>query len=395
MELLALVQRLGPVASFPFKGEQVLLASSPEAVRHVLARHPDRYAKRSPRTRFLLGEGIIPASGESWLRQRRTLRPHFVPRALGRYEEAMRGATEDVARRWARSAALGRPRDIGTDLRRYSLDVIWRCLTGAAGDEATYRDLDTVNAVFNAVPALPGKNPELPPDVVAGIATVHGVVDRAIRDARHDDRVDLWLPMLLSTPGLDDRAVRDQVLNLVVAGYETTGHTLLWIFTLLDRHPRERDRVLAAGPPGSPARTAALRALVDEALRLYPVAWLLRRNALSDDVLCGYRVDAGTAVMMSPYLTQRDPALWPEPERFAPERFTGRRPARPGAYFPFGTGARACLGTQFAHRETAILLDRLLTDFDVRLHRVPEPVFGLTIHPDDALPATLTAASVT
>ncbi|MGW7520491.1 cytochrome P450, partial [Streptomyces sp. NPDC054796] len=216
----------------------------------------------------------------------------------------------------------------------------------------------------------------------------HEVTHRGPRHpqaGRHRATSPWLLPALLRTSGLPRRTLRDEAVYLVVAGYETTAVTLAWVLVVLGSIPNIYAG-RAAGAPGSAARLAALRTLVSETARLYPVTWLLRRHGIADDVLGGYRIT------ISPYLTHRNPSLWVEPERFAPTRLagTGHRPAVLGAYYPFSTGSRACLGAQFAQREMPLLLDRLLATATPHLRSSPMPVFGLIIHPDRPVLAGLT-----
>ncbi|MFD0569014.1 cytochrome P450 [Kitasatospora gansuensis] len=129
-----------------------------------------------------------------------------------------------------------------------------------------------------------------------------------------------------------------------------------------------------------------------ETLRLYPSAWILPRHALQEDTLAGYRIEAGTDLLVCPYLTHRDPELWPEPEQFDPTRFTtpGRRPSHLGAYLPFGLGPRACLGTQFALRESTTLLEHLLPAHTPLFHSLPTgAAYSITVRPDGPTPVTL------
>ena len=378
IDLLTGAADRGPVSVFRSGDEEIVLVTGPSAVQHVLALRADNYVRRSSRMRFLLGDGVIPSSGEWWKHQRRILQSHFTARSVTRHETLMHEAAGAIGDLWTSSAALGQARDTAADMRRYSLDIIWRFLTGGPGTEADYAELDRVNAVFAALPAMPVGDPGADPAVAATIAAIHTVVDRAIDDA--DAHPGPWLlSTLLRTSDLSRSVIRDEVVNLVVAGYESTADTLSWIFPLLHEHPAELDRVRAGG----------VREVVSETLRLYPVAWTARRHAVADDVIDGHHVAAGTTVMVCPYLTHRIPSVWPSPSSFRPARFDGGRPVSPGAYIPFGIGPRACLGAQFTLREMPILLDHLLSKFTPRLHRMPTPVFGLTIHPDGPVMADL------
>ncbi|MEV0678561.1 cytochrome P450 [Actinosynnema sp. NPDC050436] len=398
IDLLTAAHRLGGVSGFRLGGRMTVLVTAPEAVHHVLARHPDRYVKRSHRLKAVLGDGMIAASGERWRTQRRVMQAQFTGPGVRRYDGLMRAAVAEVADRWADSARTGQPRDLGADMRHFSLDVIWRSMTGRPLDETTHREFLAAGRAVAALPAFAPATGTGPPDITAEVARIDAVAARAIAAARDWPGPSLLHVLLAAErelPEYTERLVRDELVTLLAAGYETTATTLSWLFLLLHRNPGARDRVLAH-PPGSAGRTAAIRAVVDETLRLYPAAWIMPRYAAEDDVLAGYRIEADTPVLTSPYLTHRDEAAWPEPERFRPDRFAegAPRPAA-GAYYPFGIGPRTCLGIQFGLREMVLLLETLLPAFEVVPHTDPQPTFGVTVRPDGPITATVTAAPTT
>ncbi|MER7705911.1 cytochrome P450 [Kitasatospora sp. NPDC097605] len=403
IELLARTRRrLGGVAAFRTGPRPTVLVTDPEAVLHVLGRHPERYVKRSHRARMLAGDGVLSATGDAWKRQRRLLQAQFTGPGMRRYEQRIAAAARRTADRWAGYAHTGEQVDIGEEMRRFALDTIWRALTGHPLDAATERELDRIPAVVAALPQLPdGAQAH---DAVAGDlaridAVAHAAIDAARRREDGPDGPGVLRDLLDAAeqhPEYTDRLIRDELVTLLVAGHETTATTLTWLHLLLDANPDARARALAAGPEGSPERREAVQALVSETLRLYPSAWILPRHALADDTLAGHRIEAGTDLLVCPYLTHRDPALWPDPERFDPARFTpgGTRPAHLGAYFPFGLGARACLGTQFALRESTALLELLLPAYEVAFRSTPSgSVYGITVRPDGPAPAVLTPAA--
>jgi len=218
----------------------------------------------------------------------------------------------------------------------------------------------------------------------AALRALDRVVLSLIAERRRDgaDRGDL-LSMLLAArdeetgEGLDDQQLRDEVMTLLLAGHETTAMALSWTFYLLSLHPAARrtlESELDAAAPGGAAGAEPLalrfedlprlrytRMVLDEALRLYPPAWVVTRSAEADDDICGFAVPAGSRVLVSPYVTQHDPALWDDPEGFDPERFApegqAAREARPRyAYYPFGGGPHLCIGAGFAIMEATIVL---------------------------------------
>ena len=391
VELLWRARRLGPVSGIRLGERPVVLVTDPEAVRHVLARRPERYVKRSHRMRYLLGDGVLTVDGEPWRGQRRLFQPQFTVQGVRRYERCMRDAVEDIARAWTESAGTGRPRDLVADMRRFTIDVIWRATTGAPLDDTTHRQLLAAARIVAAIAALgPAGTAELEDD----LAEVDAAAVRAVAAARAHGGPGILDALLdaVELPDPDGRSVRDNFVTFLVAGYETTAATLSWLLLLLHDHPEHRDWALAQGPAGSPERTAAIRALISETLRLYPAALLLFRDATEDDDLLGHHVPAGTTVALCAYLTHRDPRLWPDPERFLPQRFHDPAP-RPalGTYYPLGLGPRTCLGAQFTLQEMTLLAEALLPAFDFTLEgRRPEPAFDITIHPDGPFLATLT-----
>src|SRR5262249_47006325 len=150
-----------------------------------------------------------------------------------------------------------------------------------------------------------------------------------------------------------DQALRDELVTMILAGHETTATLLSWIFYLLAKHPEierrvreEAQRVLGARQPVLEDLKALeyTRLVIDEALRLYPPAWIMERQAIAPDTLGGYPIEPGTIIGLCPYVLHRHPDHWDDPDRFDPERF---RPERANgrakyAYLPFGAGARTC-----------------------------------------------------
>ncbi|MDO0911035.1 cytochrome P450 [Streptomyces sp. DT2A-34] len=401
VELLAQVrERVGGVAAFRIGPAPTVLVTDPAAVQQVLARHPERYVKRSHRARLLIGDGVMAATGEAWKRQRRLLQAQFTGTGMRRYEQRITAAARTAAERWDGYARTGETFDVGREMHRFALDAIWRSLTGHPLDDETERELAAVEAVGAALPTLPADLTEAQDAVAADLARIDAVARRAIEAARSGAAgpdgpglVHVLTDAATERPEYTDRLIRDELVTLLAAGHETTASTLTWLYLLLDQHPAAREQALATGEEGSPQRRQAVQALVHETLRLYPSAWLLPRHATETDTLAeGHTIEAGTDILVCPYLTHRDPELWPEPERFDPRRFTAPdgRPAHPGAYFPFGIGPRACLGLQFALRESTVLLEHLLPVHTPAFSSTPTKAkYGITVRPDGPAPATL------
>ncbi len=198
---------------------------------------------------------------------------------------------------------------------------------------------------------------------------------------------------------MTDDEVADNLLTFIAAGHETTAVALSWTLRLLAEHPpladRLRDEVaaLTAGNPLAPAQIARLtltRQVVQEAMRLYPPAAALVRRATRDVTLAGLPVAAGTAVYVPIYALHRRAALWPDPDRFDPERFAPDqvRARHRYAYLPFGGGPRICIGAGFAMLEAVAILATLLPAIDLArpTGARPAPLLRITLRPAGGLP---------
>jgi cytochrome P450 len=194
---------------------------------------------------------------------------------------------------------------------------------------------------------------------------------------------------------LDERDLRDEGMSLFLAGHETTASTLAWTLDHLARAPELQARLRAEARErlGDGAQRAEgladlplLDAVVSEVLRLHPPAWLLMRRALAADELAGFEIPARSFLSVPVYTIHRLASLWPDPERFRPERFLDGAPPHPCAFLPFGAGPRRCLGEAFARAETRVVLTRLLERFELRpVGAPPEPAPFLTLRPASAV----------
>jgi cytochrome P450 len=224
---------------------------------------------------------------------------------------------------------------------------------------------------------------------------VFGLINRRRRTG--EDKGDL-LAMLLAArdedtgEGMSNQQLRDEVMTLILAGHETTGAALSWTWYLLSQNPEARSKLQAELDNELNGRTPAFedldrlaynRMVFAESMRLYPPAWGLPREAIGDDTLGGHHIPARSLVNLSQWVTHRHPDFWEKPEQFDPERFTPERSeGRPRfAYFPFGAGARQCIGNNFALMEAQLALATLAQRFTLDLvpgHPVePDPTFTL------------------
>jgi Cytochrome P450 len=235
-------------------------------------------------------------------------------------------------------------------------------------------------------------------------AVVDGLIARRRARPEHPGAEDL-LDMLLAARDestgapMAEQQIRDELMTFMLAGHETTANALAWTLMLLSQHPDARacleaevDEVLS-GRPATAEDSGKLQwttAVLSEAMRLYPPAWIIEREAAGADELDGVPVPAGSVVATPPYLVHRNPEHWPNPEGFEPERFLGdaARERHRFAYLPFGGGRRQCVGGGFAMLEAVLLLSTISQRF--RLDLVPgfrpEPTPTVTLRPAGAIP---------
>lgn len=400
--LEGLVARYGDLVAFPVPRSQVLLVNDPDGVRRVLVDNARGYGKATLQygaLSLVTGAGLLTTDGEVWRRHRRVAQPAFHPNRLREVAAAAVTAAERMRAEWD-AAAPGpeglRVVDADGAAMRAMLEVVGRTLFAADLRPVGERVVGAVDAALHAVVATAASPvPAWLPTprrrrLRRAVATLDGVCAdlvaqrRATSGAGAGDVLALLLAAVDARDagdpaGLAPREVRDEILTLVIAGHETVASSLTWTLHLLAGDPvvqarlhAEVDAVLggpgAARPPDRDdvPRLPYTRAVVDEALRLYPPAWVVTRRALADDTVAGLAVPAGTLVIASPWLLHRRAASWPDPRRFDPARFLGpdapSRGAARGDYVPFGAGPRLCIGRESALVESVLVLAGLLRD---------------------------------
>jgi len=429
LEALTACGRLGDVVRMRFGPYRIQQLNNPEHIKHVF-QNPRVYGKQTmsySRLRGLLGLGLVVSDGDFWLRQRRIAQPAFHRERIVGFADAMVRAATALGDRWQAPAERGEHVEISADLTRATLTVVCETLLGGdVGEdgERVARAFPVLNEIIsdrlNKLMPMPSWVPtRANRRYRAALAELDETVFRIIarRRASGDDGGDL-LSMLMhardeeSGAGMTDRQLRDEVTTILLAGHETTAVALTWAFYLLSQHPEaerrlheELERVLGGRAPGlaDVEKLAYTRQVIDETLRLYPPVWAMDRSVAADDVIDGYRMPKGTYVLVSPWVVQRAPSLWSEPEAFRPERFARGAAELPRyAYFPFIGGPRQCIGNTFALLEAQLMLATLAQRF--RLALVPgqsiellplltlRPKHGIYMTPSPLAPPLRTAA---
>lgn len=379
----------------------------PELAHQVLAdgRTFDRTGRLYDRVRAGMGNGLGTCPHADHRRQRQMMQPAFRPEHMSRYAALMREEVAATTSRWSDGCRV----DLVDELFTLTSSVALRTLFTAgltAPEAAELReslDIFLKGAYFRAL--LPGIE-HLPTRAnrryARAVSRWRTHVIRIIDEYRGAgvDHHDLLSRMLAARDeaghGLSPHELRDQVAVLILGGAETTSAALSWALYLLAEHPdveaelhAEVDSVIDPRASGLDAcagwedlpRLIRTTQVVQEALRLFPPAWALPRSPVRDVRLADRIVPAGTLVVLSPYAVHRRPDLYPQPERFRPDRWSpdpdARRPAAPrGAFLPFGAGANKCIGESFALAESVLALATITARWR------PRPVPGVRIRPE-------------
>jgi cytochrome P450 len=403
--------RLGPTI--------VYLVTNPEHVQQVVQdwRVFGKGGGMFSATRRLLGHGLLTSDGEFWRQQRRMMQPLFQPGNLAALTELMVEVIDrETTLLSARSSATV---DMEVEMNAMSQRVILETMLGRGIDRS---ETDRLNEHLQV--ALDGLNlrmflyflPEMVPlpgerRYRAAIAAIDEAMLRLVRQRRAHGAVrDDLMSLLLRARdeetgrGMDDRQVRDELVSIFVAGQDATAKAMTWLWYLLDRHPEIEQRVRDEAAQVLDGRRPAFadlanlkytKRVIQEAMRLYPPAWMIPHFVEAEAIVGGYRIPAHSPILLSPFATHRDPALWPDPETFDPERFTPERSAgRPRyAYYPFGGGGHQCIGNHFAMMETQLITVMMLQRLRATLvpgHRVV-PSSSMTLKARYGMKMTLNA----
>ncbi len=397
------------------------ILSDPEGIKHVLHENAANYIKTEVTRRLLepgIGRGLLTSEGETWRRHRRIMAPSFDHRSILGYSPVMTEIAGQLMEKWDTLPA-GTSVDVAQAMMHATLLIISRTMFSSDSDAIVgivERGVERYQAevrpsLFDLI-GLPSWIPRPGKERIAHLA--FGEFDRAIdrllaergRDPGGGPK-DLLARLIAARDeetggGMTAKEVRDQVVTIFMAGHETTALALTWTWYLLSLHPREEAKLhaeLAAVLGGRIPRHEDLaklpytRMVIEEAMRLYPPAHTLSRQAVADDEVCGHPIPKGSAVFIVPWVLHRHRRLWDHPDRFDPERFTPERvAARPRlAYIPFGAGPRICIGAAFAMAEAMLILATIAQRYRLRLvpgHPV-EPQGLITLRARHGLAMTL------
>ncbi|HEV2399426.1 MAG TPA: cytochrome P450 [Candidatus Sulfotelmatobacter sp.] len=399
-----LTERYGDIAHYKIGWNHIVFLNHPDYIREVLVVQNDNFIKERTvqRSKMLLGNGMITAEGADHRSQRQVAQPAFHRQRIPEYAATIVRESLRMRDSWK----PGEQRNIAIDMMHLTLNIVAQTLfaTDLRGEVDELADaINRIMGLYNFLVLLPAAEWLVhvrPPGLAAFVRArkrIDAVVYRMIEAHRreHSNSGSLLDLMLAASPDRSEAAeqsLRDQVITIFLAGYETVANALSWTWYLLSQNPdcerRMHDEIARELSGRTPTyedipRLRYVEMVLAESMRLYPPAWAMGRYARSDFQLGEYFLPAKTTVLMSQFVTHRDPRFFPDPLRFDPERFTPEAKARRTkfTYFPFGAGFRQCIGESFAWMEGVLVLATLAQKWKLSLipnHPVePEPLITL------------------
>ena len=381
----------------------VLMVNDPEGVRRILLDNVANYPKNDLEIEFfsaMFGEGLLSAPHAKWRTHRKVMAPSFGTRTVESYAPAMAETALAFAQHWDALPEAAEI-NIAEEMKALTLKIICRTMFSVDADElASFArealDFAQASLVFGLLDVLPVIGPRRLKRTVGAIRAHFRGMDTAIyrliseRERIRNEAPRDFLTRLVAAKdpddgvGLNATEVRDEVITIFMAGYETTAVSMTWVWYLLSQHPLEEaklheelDGVLAGRTPTVEdlANLPYTRMVVEEAMRVYPPApGISILQAQQADEVCGFKVKPGLQVLISPWVLHRHRRLWDNPERFDPTRFnkesSEKRPRF--SYLPFGGGPRVCIGATLAMTEATLILAVLAQRFRLRLKEPQE-----------------------
>lgn len=397
---LTKLSKLGDVTYFRLGPQPGFFLNHPDLIRDLFVVNNDKFIKGRAlqRAKSLLGEGLLTSEGEFHLRQRRMIQPAFHRQRIAEYAKAMVEYGERLSAQWRD----GEVRDIDREMMRLTLQIVGKTLFDAeVGDESDEvgSAMTTLVSMFDfllvpfsewleKIPLPQTRRLNQARDTLNSI--IYSIINE--RRASGEDKGDLLSMLLLAQDEdngevMTDDQVRDEALTLFLAGHETTANALTWTWYLLSQNPdaeaklhEELDDVLAGRTPvfEDLARLPYTESVIAESMRLFPPAWAIGRLAKVEHEFQGYSIPPKALVLVSPFVTHRDPRFWTDHELFKPERWavqTVKEATQRNIYLPFGGGIRRCIGESFAWTEGILLLATIAQSWTLRL--MPEQRIGL------------------
>jgi cytochrome P450 len=396
-----LARRYGPLSSFRILHKRIYFLNDPNLIEQVLVIRQHEFVRDSGATvgRELVGDALLTREEPLHKERRRILQPAFHRDQVASYAEAMTSETARLSREWNAKTSL----NIQQEMRRLTLAIVGATLFGADFRDSAEQIAQVLESVTRKGATLVPAVALLEPLLLAYRRIAPNAKSLFFRDERQklDEIVSPVLQRHRTTTGndvlslilaqrengralLSDEDAKNEIVTFVLAGHETTASALTWTWYLLAKHPvvrqkldEELARILGEAPPSlqTVPDLAYTSRIFQETLRLYPPALVFARRPKHDLTLGGYTIRRGASIFLSPYVTQRSSLYFADPEVFDPDRWLD--PSHPEfAYFPFGGGAKMCIGEPFARLEAVLVLAGLAQRWRLELSDTNEVSIG-------------------
>jgi cytochrome P450 len=403
----------GDLAAVNVGPVRLYLASNPHHIKHMMQDNRYNYTKGTMwnTLRRIFSNGLLASEGDFWLRQRRLMQPAFHRQRLAALTTLMTDAVTQMLDRWEPFAENNQTISISEEMIKVALQLLLKTLFSRG---VTEDEIHTLASSFEQALKLVNRRlwlfflPErlpLPGDqrFRDAIGAIDRIIYRLIEERRQStEEIDDLLSMLLEARDeetgetMDDKQLRDEIFNLFLAGHETMALTITWTWYLLHQHPevmrkvqQEVDNALGDRRPtfeDLPKLKYTL-SVIEETMRLYPVAWIIPRAIQETELIDGYRLKPGSTVLICTYTLHRNPEFWENPDQFIPERFLAERTVDRFAYMPFGAGPRLCIGNNFALMEMQLMVALTMQRYHLNMVNAAtiQPKILTTLQPDQPL----------
>jgi cytochrome P450 len=381
-------RRYGDSCSFFLSRRLFIGLFSASAVHEVTVAQQHKFVKGVgfARMRKVLGEGLLTNEEPIHLAHRRMMQPPFHHGNLDSYVAIMHELVSEHTKAWEDKESI----ELAPEMMALTLEIVSRCLFGLDSHQYTEAIAQSMEVAIDRIERtmLPGldrfdksgikyfKEFEVASDRLVDIA--EAIINKRIEsnEKKDDDLLGILLQM---RDQISNEHIRDEVLTLILSGHETTANVMSWAFSYLAKNPQvrkqledEADNAIWIKDGRTPTyleleeSSKVASAILQETMRLAPPVWVAPRIATTDCTIDGVKIPKGAHVLVSQYVTHRNPIFFPEPEKWQPDRWLDsnfEKSLPRGAYFPFGGGSRKCLGEYFALAEARLILLMVAKNF--------------------------------
>lgn len=384
------LKKYGTVFTFEIGKNRIMYIQEPEMIKELLVNYNNVCIKGRvlEAAKDILGDGLLTNNNpQEHLRQRRLLQPAFHQKKITMYSQIMIDYAYNFIENWTDNKEV----TINEEMMELTLKIVCRTLF----DTDMNYDLTKIETALNVFleRALDVNNPlaaltkKLPTRRNLKFLEAKKFLDETIsqmikeREGKAEERLDLLSTMISARDEghkMNSTQIRDETMTLFLAGHETTANAISWTLYLLGLNPDKEEKVFEELKnnignkkitPDDVNNLPYLKKVLTESMRIYPPAWIIARRPLVDINLKDYDIPAKTICLMSQFLMHRDNRYYEKPEEFIPERWTEdfKNSIPKFAYFPFGGGARVCIGEQFAWAEGILVLAIILQKWKLNL----------------------------